>query len=677
LHRLRTVNKPKNQSQKRTVAGSGAVFITLFALIWDAIVLRFVIPQPHIPLWFKAIFALAGLLVTWGALYAWRQRLAGGGIGLRLSHDPVVHGTPVLAGFDLSKPISAAQWRVEAKITSKARNQSSFGTVWSQEFAAQLLNGTHVSAEFKLPTDFPATTASGGDTSYACTLTLKADGLRWDFDLCTRQATAGEALFGAQDAKAIGNNLPTYSPEQIAKLRGRWTKFAVGFGLFVILAQIASVADLNLWSRAKARMDGGTHLSAVTTEEFDIRITNYLVNDWAFRGRLLARARVENGELKVRVQSLEVQPIGSCTAQAKACEIESVSLLLAQDGDGHFSTPAQSAAIAVNAQLKDLVRWALPAEQLGLELSLRLPAVVDAQNMRLKLQIRTAAGSTVYPDHGSYLALHRALAQAQGQKNPCERLNNKLDWVRADCAEQLQQALGKGEGLVQSVSAQAERSVRASREFAAKLGIGSVPSFVPTSPDELLIEALLNENFAVASVLLAAGADPNAENADEPGRTALGYAAAANSIDMVERLLRAGAQANARKNNSKGQVVTPLTQALRTDASAAVQRLLQAGASYQTDDPSGWTPMHIAAHESADKSLRALVGAGADVNERTPAYRQQTALQTALQFGSLETARALVQLGADVRLRDNQDKNACDWAQFFKRSAEIQSLVCP
>jgi Ankyrin repeats (3 copies)/Ankyrin repeats (many copies) len=659
------------------VAGSGAAFFTVFALVWDAIVLGLVVPQTHIPLWFKAVFVIAGLLVTWGAVYAWRQRIAGGGISLRLSRDPVVHGTPVFASFDLSKPVSAAQWRVEAKISSKARNQSSFGTVWSQDFPAQALNTTQVSAEFKLPVDFPATTASGGDTSHACTLTLKADGLRWDFDLCTRKATAGEALFGAQDAKAIGNNLPTYSPEQITKIRSRWTKFAVGLGLFVILAQIASFADLNLWSRAKAQVGAGAHLSAVTTEEFDIRITNYLVNDWAFRGRLLGRARVENGELKVRVQSLEVQPTRSCAGEARACEIESVSLLLAQDEDGHFSTPAQSAAIAVNAQLKDLVRWALPADQQGLELSLRLPAVVDAKTMRLKLQIRTAAGSTVYPDHGPYLALHRALAQAQGQKTPCEQISTRLDWVRADCADQLQQAMGKGEGLMQSIGTQAERSARASREFAAKLGIGSVPSFIPTSPDELLIEALINENFAAASVLLAAGADPNAENSDEPGRTALGYAAAANNIDMVERLLQAGAQASARKNNSKGQVVTPLTQALRTDASAAVQRLLQAGASHQTNDPSGWTPMHIAAHESADKSLQALVGAGADINERTPAYRQQTALQTALQFGSLETVRSFTQLGADVRLRDNQDKNACDWAQFFKRSAEIQSLVCP
>ena len=86
--------------------------------------------------------------------------------------------------------------------------------------------------------------------------------------------------------------------------------------------------------------------------------------------------------------------------------------------------------------------------------------------------------------------------------------------------------------------------------------------------------------------------------------------------------------------------------------------------------------MHVAAYESATGSIVELVSGGADINERTAAYRQQTALQTAVQFASVETVRAFLRLGADRLLKDNQGKDACDWAQFFKRSKEIQAAVC-
>ena len=63
---------------------------------------------------------------------------------------------------------------------------------------------------------------------------------------------------------------------------------------------------------------------------------------------------------------------------------------------------------------------------------------------------------------------------------------------------------------------------------------------------------------------------------------------------------------------------------------------------------------------------------GADINERTPAYRQQTAVQ----FGGAGTVRTFLRLGADPLLRDNQGKDACEWAQLHERNPEIQAAVC-
>lgn len=627
------------RSQTRTRAGQGAEFLTLFSIVWDAVVLILMVPNGGIPFWFKSVFVVAGLAVTWATVYLWRQRLKGGGVSLKLAKDPVPHGVPVAVEFQIDRSIDADQWLVEAKIESSARNQSGFGLIWSQDYGAQQ-SGTHrIKAEVSLPSDMPTTAASDRDTTYRATLTLKAGGLEWAFDLKTRQAHPSEVEFVPRDASSVGNKKPTYTPEQVAAIRRRWVPWVYVFVALTVAAQISFFLDLNLWTRAKALVGTGAYSTAVTTEEFDVRVTNYLVNDWALRGRLVGKARVAAGVLTVRVESLDVQPVGACEVDSRVCEVESVSLLLSQDGEKNFSTLAQSGSIPVNANLREVTRWSLPPEQKGVEIHMPLPAALETDGVRLKLQIRSAGGSTVYPAHGPYLNLHRALAQARGARDPCDRVKVEQELVRAGCGERLR-------GTVQD-------------------------------KDGLLLEALKTENFGTASLLLAAGASANAHSTEDVGRTALGYAAASNDVGMVERLLAAGANVNARRTNEQGQIVTALTQALRTDAVAAVRRLIQAGAETSTNDPTGWTPMHIAAYESSTESLAELVRAGADINERTPAYRQQTALQTVILFGSAASVQAFLRLGADPSLTDNQGQNACDWAKFFKRKPEIQTAVCP
>ncbi len=182
-----TMNKPE-RSQTRTRAGQGAEFLTLFTIVWDAVVLMLMVPNGGIPLWFKSIFVLAGVGVTWLTFYLWRQRLKGGGVSLTLSQDPVPHGVPVAVEFQIDRPIAANTWLVEAKIESSARNQSGFGLVWSQDFAANQ-NGAHrIQAEVILPSDMPSTAASDRETMYRVALILKANGLEWAFNLKTRTA---------------------------------------------------------------------------------------------------------------------------------------------------------------------------------------------------------------------------------------------------------------------------------------------------------------------------------------------------------------------------------------------------------------------------------------------------------------------------------------------------------
>jgi hypothetical protein len=495
-----------------------------------------------------------------------------------------------------------------------------------------------------------------------------------------RDASSSELIFESQDAASIGNNRPTFTPAEIEKWKGRVGILKlVAPCLFVLffVYQIASIFDFNLISRAKTQVGLGAYSSQVSTEEFDVRVTNSLQYHRSLRARLVGKGRVVNGEFRVRVEGLDIQSNSACREKAKSCEVASVILLLSQDGDTNFSTLAKSAPLEVNVQLQDITRWSLPEERVGTELVMQLPTSIDIDTMRLKLEIRAADNSTVYPEGGPYLALHRALAKAAGKADPCEKISSKLSLVKAGCDQQLLASHRKPLGLISSISAQCQLAWFATRQFAAKLGLGSAPKADEETLDNLLLEALMNENFTSANALLAMGANANTEDTYQVGRTVLGYAAASKDMAMVDRMLQAGAKADASKRNELGQFLSPLTQAIRADAANTVAQLISAGASVRTDDPSGWTPMHIAAYESSKLSLVILVKAGGDVNERTPAYRQQNVLQTALQYGDIETVSTLLKLGADPLFKDNKGENACGWAKFFKRNEKIQALVCP
>ncbi|MEY4537523.1 MAG: hypothetical protein RL171_1674 [Pseudomonadota bacterium] len=674
------MNTVAKHSQKTAKAGGPVWFLTVFILIWDGVVFGIMLRASHIPFWFMAIFIIAGLAITAATIFSWRARILGGNVQLSMSADPVPHGVQVTAKFEPSKVITATDWSIETKF-EQSDGDGGYKTLWSQTFPALKTSSQLVTSAFVFPSDFSPQNMRWTGPGYRRTLTLKADKLSWDFLLETRDSTSSEQVFESQDLASIGSNLPTYTPADIEKSKKYIARFKIASVLAFILIALAQFSsffdfDFDLVGRAKAKVGLGAYSSQVTTDEFDVRVTNYLMNNWAFRGRLVGKGRVSNGTLRVQLESLEIQATNECKGEAKRCEISSVRLLLSDDEGSSFSTKAASEPIPINVQLRDITRWSLPSELIGKELVLQLPASIDIDTMRLKLEIRTAADSTVYPDSGPYLALHRALAKANQQQDPCEKITDKHTLVLAGCAEQLEALHGKPLGLLALLSASGQQAWLATRQYASKLGIGTMPKADVETLDNLLLEAIQSENFATAQTLLKMGASANAEDSYQVGRTALGYAAATKNIELVKQLLQAGAKADARKLNDRGQIVTPLTQALRADAANTIEHLIKAGASIHTNDPAGWTPMHIAAYESSKLSLEMLVKAGADVNERTPAYRQQNVLQTALQFGDFETAATLLKLGADPLFKDNQGENACGWAKFFKRNEKIQALVC-
>lgn len=674
------MNTVAKRSQKTAKAGGPVWFLTVFILIWDGVVFGVMFKASHIPFWFMAIFGIVGLGIAAITISLWRTRFLGGSVQLHLSADPVPHGVNTSVKFELSKLVAATDWSIETRF-EQSDGDGGYKTLWNQTFPALKTSSRLVTSNFVFPSHFSPNNVHWAGYGYRRTLTLKADKLSWDFLLETRDATSSEQVFESQDLTSIRSNLATYTPADIEKSKKYIGRFKIAsFAAFILIAiaQFSSFFDFDfdLIGRAKAKVGLGAYSSQVTTDEFDLLVTNYLMNNWAFRGRLVGKARVINGELRVRVKGLDIQATNKCNGDAKKCEISEARLLLSRSDDGSFSTMAQSEPIAVNAQLQDVTRWSLPKENIGIELVMQLPPTINIDTMRLKLALRTADNANVYPDDGPYLALHRVLAKANKQQDPCEKITDKRTLVQADCGEQLEALHGKSLGVLAKLSAASQQAWHKTRQYASNLGLGAAPKADVETLDNLLLEAIQSENFAAAQSLLKLGASANAEDSYQVGRTALGYAAATNSIELVEQLLHAGAKANERKLNDRGQIVTPLTQALRTDAANTIEHLIKAGASIHTNDSAGWTPMHIAAYESSKLSLEVLVKAGADVNERTPAYRQQNVLQTALQFGDFETVSTLLKLGADPLFKDSQGENACGWAKFFKRNEKIQALVC-
>lgn len=125
--------------------------------------------------------------------------------------------------------------------------------------------------------------------------------------------------------------------------------------------------------------------------------------------------------------------------------------------------------------------------------------------------------------------------------------------------------------------------------------------------------AALNGNAAVITVLLKAGADPNTALPD--GETALMTAARTGVVDAVKALLAAGARVDA-KETTRGQ--TALMWAAAEGHVDTLAMLLAHGADLHARSTAGWTPWLFAVREGRFDAVRALLDAGAKIEDVVP-----------------------------------------------------------
>lgn len=173
--------------------------------------------------------------------------------------------------------------------------------------------------------------------------------------------------------------------------------------------------------------------------------------------------------------------------------------------------------------------------------------------------------------------------------------------------------------------------------------------------------AVKNRDKGAVLELLEQGADVNSKA--DSGWTPLQTAVQAEDEDLVQLLLVRGASVHARKDNGG----TAFTEAGIRGNVGILQLLLEQGSDINERDINGFTAFMEAAWYGKEEALRFLYSRGAEVNLRRETSEEKaklhkgggTALMDACRERRLSAVKILVQeMGADVNIRDNRDRNA-------------------
>jgi ankyrin len=180
-----------------------------------------------------------------------------------------------------------------------------------------------------------------------------------------------------------------------------------------------------------------------------------------------------------------------------------------------------------------------------------------------------------------------------------------------------------------------------------------------------LVEAAKSGDTAAATTLIAQrSVDVNAPEPD--GTTALHWAAHHNDLELVRRLIAAGANVNAR--NSYG--ATPMSEAATVASPALIAALLEAGGDVESANADGQTALMIVARTSQVEAARLLLKRGANVNA-VEKWRGQTALMWAAAQRQPAMVKELIAAGASVDARSI----ANDWQRQV--TAEPRAVYRP
>jgi len=162
-----------------------------------------------------------------------------------------------------------------------------------------------------------------------------------------------------------------------------------------------------------------------------------------------------------------------------------------------------------------------------------------------------------------------------------------------------------------------------------------------------LADAAMARNALTVRSLLQKKADVNAPQVD--GTTALHWAVRYDDLDTADLLIRSGA----RVSTANREGVTPLQLAAMNGSASMIDKLLKAGADANAAlTPSGDTALMMAARTGTPEAITVLLEAGANVNAKE-SWGGTTALMWAASEQHAAAVKLLLDHGADVNARSN------------------------
>jgi hypothetical protein len=193
---------------------------------------------------------------------------------------------------------------------------------------------------------------------------------------------------------------------------------------------------------------------------------------------------------------------------------------------------------------------------------------------------------------------------------------------------------------------------------------GGAVAFI--APEDPFVRAAQEDNLDALTALIA-GTNVNLRD-KRSGTTALEHAVKNANREMVQLLLSAGANVNAK--NEDGETVLMM---LDDDATSdLVWDLVNARADVNLKSKAGTTALMQLAASNNLEGLKTLLDAGAEVNARNKAGR--TALMLAASEGYVNNVRALVLAGADINAIDADEMNALARASENDHPAVVRFL---
>jgi ankyrin repeat protein len=199
------------------------------------------------------------------------------------------------------------------------------------------------------------------------------------------------------------------------------------------------------------------------------------------------------------------------------------------------------------------------------------------------------------------------------------------------------------------------------------LSAGAGPNAANTRGETPLMHLRENATADLVRDLLSAGAEVNAR--DESGSTPLIRLAAFGSFEVLKQLLDAGAKIDAKDDNGN----TVLMSAAQNEDARLLRQLIKVGLNVNAKNSDGVSALTIAARSGKADALKALIDAGATVGLQTKDLND--ALMLAMESEEPSLAKILLDAGADARAKDSDGKTALMAAADRGHFITVQTLI--